>query len=95
MERPRGRAASVKPWPACGKTSLRPPIIATKSRSKLDCNLTEIDAVACQRLAAASADIEELRAAAQLYRGQLLADLEIRDPAVENWLGSERRRFST
>jgi DNA-binding SARP family transcriptional activator len=69
------------------------PVAATESRIKLDPDLTEVDAIVFQRLAT-SADVQSLRAAADLYRGELLADVEIRDPAFEDWVGSERRRLS-
>lgn len=69
------------------------PIVVTESRVKLDPDLTDIDAVVFQRLAG-SADIEALRAAMDFYRGELLSDIEIRDSAFEDWVGSERRRLS-
>lgn len=69
------------------------PIVATESRIKLDPNLIEVDVIDFQRLAT-SADLQSLRAAAALYRGELLADVEIRDSVFEDWLGSERRRLS-
>jgi TolB-like protein len=34
-----------------------------------------------------------LREAAQLYRGELLADAAVRDPAFEGWLAAEQARF--
>jgi len=39
-------------------------------------------------------DPASLRAAALLYRGDLLADLALREEAFEAWLGVERRRLS-
>jgi TolB-like protein len=69
------------------------PIVATESRIKLDPDLTDVDAVLFQRLAT-STDVQSLRDAADLYRGELLADLEIRNSAFEDWVGSERRRLS-
>ena len=69
------------------------PVVATESRVKLDPDLTDVDAIVFQRLAT-STDVQSLRAAADLYRGELLADMEIRDSAFEDWVGSERRRLS-
>jgi DNA-binding SARP family transcriptional activator len=69
------------------------PIVASEDRVRLDLLMAEVDALAFRRLAA-SADIEELRAASALYRGELLADVEIRDAAFEQWVRSERRRFA-
>lgn len=39
-------------------------------------------------------DLASLRASALLYRGDLLADLALREEAFEAWLGIERRRLS-
>ena len=39
-------------------------------------------------------DLASLRASALLYRGDLLADLALREEAFEAWLGVERRRLS-
>lgn len=39
-------------------------------------------------------DLASLRASALLYRGDLLADLALREDAFEAWLGAERRRFN-
>ena len=52
-----------------------------------------IDAV--EILAGANAqDLASLRANALLYRGDLLADLALREEAFEAWLTAERRRLS-
>jgi len=69
------------------------PIIASDSRVKLDLLRTEVDALEFQRLAV-STEIDSLRAAIVLYRGELLADIEVRDAAFEEWLQAERRRFA-
>ena len=39
-------------------------------------------------------DLASLRASALLYRGDLLADLTLREEAFDTWLGVERRRLS-
>ena len=39
-------------------------------------------------------DLASLRASALLYRGDLLADLALREEAFDIWLGAERRRLS-
>lgn len=53
----------------------------------------EVDALQLLKLAAAS-DAAALRQAAELCRGLLLADTSVRDPGLEDWLASERRRFT-
>jgi DNA-binding SARP family transcriptional activator len=58
----------------------------------LDCAKVEIDAARFQRFAT-SDDVEVLRQAMSLYRGELLADTTIRDPAFEEWIASERARL--
>jgi TolB-like protein len=72
---------------------LGPPIQVTDDRLTLDRSRLKIDAVEFQRLSASS-DMESLRRAAALYRDELLADLDIKDPGFERWLGSERQRLS-
>lgn len=52
----------------------------------------EVDALRLLQLA--SGDADALRQAARLYGGQLLADTSVRDPGFEDWLASERRRFT-
>jgi TolB-like protein/two-component SAPR family response regulator len=53
----------------------------------------EVDALNFLRLAEAR-DAASLRRAAELYRGELLAGFIISDPAFDDWLESERARFS-
>jgi TolB-like protein len=53
----------------------------------------ETDVAAFERRAAGES-IEELRSAADLYRGELLAGLVVRDDAFEAWLAGERDRLS-
>jgi TolB-like protein len=69
------------------------PIAASDSRVRLDPFLTEVDAVEFQRLAV-STETEALRAAAALYRGDLLADLDVASPAFEEWVRAERNRLA-
>ncbi|MEQ1956810.1 BTAD domain-containing putative transcriptional regulator [Mesorhizobium yinganensis] len=70
-----------------------PLIQVIDDRLTLDRSRLKIDAVEFQRLGASN-DIESLRRAATLYRDELLADLDIKDPGFERWLGSERQRLS-
>jgi DNA-binding SARP family transcriptional activator len=53
----------------------------------------KIDILEFRRLAA-SDDVASLRGAYALYRGELLADTFVRDPAFEEWLGAERQRLA-
>lgn len=50
------------------------------------------DAITFARLAA-SAERDDLRGAVALWRGELLADTFIADPAYEEWLAAERSRY--
>jgi TolB-like protein/tetratricopeptide (TPR) repeat protein len=61
-------------------------------RVRLDLARIEVDAIEFRRLAKGN-DLEALRKAKALLRGNLLADLEIADPAFESWLSQERRRL--
>ncbi len=61
-------------------------------RVRLDFTRIDIDALEFRRLAKGS-DLEAFRKARTLLRGNLLADLEISDPAFESWLAQERRRL--
>jgi DNA-binding SARP family transcriptional activator len=69
------------------------PLSADRDRLALDAKQVEIDATAFERLAA-SEDIAALRDAASLYRGNLLSDIHVRDPAFDEWLGLERARLA-
>ena len=66
---------------------------ATEERVSLDPRLVEIDALRLVSLAR-SHNRDELRKAVALYRGPLLEDAAINDPAFEEWLGEERRRLA-
>ncbi|MEZ5669278.1 MAG: BTAD domain-containing putative transcriptional regulator [Alphaproteobacteria bacterium] len=68
-------------------------IFADDARVGLDPERIDVDALAFRRLAVSSAP-DDLRAAAALYRGVLLSDIEIGDVAFEEWLQLERSRFS-
>jgi TolB-like protein len=65
------------------------------SHDKASINLAhvKVDILEFQRLAA-SDDVAALRGAYALYRGELLTDTFIRDPAFEEWLGAERQRLA-
>ncbi len=69
-----------------------PLIMADDERVTLDQKRVEIDAVAFQRLAGAD-DAESLRQALALYRGALLEDTTISDPAFEEWISGQRSRL--
>ena len=69
------------------------PLSATHDRVKLEPAVVDIDAVEFQQLATSS-NVAELRRAAALYRGELLADTYIRDATFEEWVASERQRLA-
>jgi TolB-like protein len=52
----------------------------------------EVDALKLVEIAQAD-DVVSLRHAAGLYKGELLADLSVNDPAFDDWLRRERNRF--
>ncbi|MDC1287726.1 hypothetical protein N8198_07560, partial [Gammaproteobacteria bacterium] len=58
----------------------------------LKAGLIEVDALEFERLADDS-DFESLGNAAELYRGEFLEGISIRDAASQEWLDSERARF--
>lgn len=69
------------------------PLTASDDRVTLDLDAVEIDAVEFQRCAGMD-DVDALRRAVALCRGELLADIGTRDPAFEEWLAAERRRLN-
>lgn len=74
--------------------AIDPPLLLIgDARVRLDLPRLDVDALAFLKLAGSS-DGAALRGAAALYRGDLLADTDIRDPVFEEWLGSERRRLA-
>ncbi|MDJ0778075.1 MAG: BTAD domain-containing putative transcriptional regulator [Gammaproteobacteria bacterium] len=58
----------------------------------LKSELIEVDAHEFERLGL-EGDYESLSTAADLYQGEFLEGIQIRDPACEEWLDSERARF--
>ncbi len=58
----------------------------------LPASLIEVDALEFERLGL-EGDYESLATAADLYQGEFLEGIQIRDPACEEWLDSERARF--
>ncbi len=68
------------------------PVIVTDDRVALDLAWVEIDVVAFQRCATLD-DLDALRRAVALRRGELLADANVRDPAFDEWLTAERQRL--
>jgi TolB-like protein/DNA-binding SARP family transcriptional activator len=63
-----------------------------EERVTLDPSRVQVDALEFARLAGAD-DIVQLRLAAALYRGELLADTEIKDRKFETWVAGERQRL--
>jgi len=59
---------------------------------RLNSELVEVDALEFERLAA-DAELESLTNAAELYRGEFLAGISIRDAASQEWMDGERARF--
>src|SRR5262249_2537589 len=68
-------------------------IVVGEEQVKLDLSKVEGDGIAFRRLGGAG-DAATLQRAATLYRGELLADMEFRDPEFEAWLAGERRRLN-
>jgi len=58
----------------------------------LDRTAVEVDVLAFERLVAAGS-LDSLARAMELYRGDLLEGISIRDPAFEDWLLVERQRL--
>jgi TolB-like protein len=75
-----------------GKATLAAMVIGDETIS-LASDRVEIDALEFLRLAEAT-DAASLRRAAELYRGELLSGLSISDAAFDDWVISERARFS-
>lgn len=67
-------------------------VSAHDDRVTLDRARVEIDVVSFQKCATAD-DAAVLRQAMNLYRGELLANMTIRDSAFEEWIGVERARL--
>jgi TolB-like protein/Flp pilus assembly protein TadD len=68
------------------------PLLIETDHVALDLDAAEVDAVAASALAAGGS-VGDLERAAALYRGDFLAGLQVRDPAFDEWLAAERRRF--
>ncbi len=58
----------------------------------LNAEMIEVDALEFERLAT-QGDYEALTSAADLYQGEFLEGMSIRDAACQEWLDSERQRF--
>jgi len=69
-----------------------PPLTIDGDTVTLDGSAVSTDVAAFEELAA-SASVEELRRAANLYEGDLLDGLAVRDPAFDDWLAFERSRL--
>jgi adenylate cyclase len=69
------------------------PLSADRDRLTLDAKRVEVDAILFDRLAT-SEDVAALRRAASLYRGPLLSDTYVAEPAFDEWLTLERSRLS-
>jgi DNA-binding SARP family transcriptional activator len=59
----------------------------------LDPRAVEVDALVFEHLARQGERDSREQVATALYRGDLLAGLTVRDPAFDDWLSFERRRF--
>ncbi len=73
------------------------PVAATRLHARDETLAIEIapsDVDALEVLAASDGDdVDRLRRAADLCRGELLADISLRDESFEDWLSAERARF--
>ena len=69
-----------------------PPLITERGRVSLDANAIEVDVLRFRELTNGGST-EDLEAAANLYKGEILEGYGIREPAFEDWLESERRDF--
>jgi TolB-like protein len=67
-------------------------LLSDRQTAALNLSAVDVDVDAFLRLCEAKTP-EGLGAALDLYRGDLLAGLSVRDPAFENWLETERRRL--
>lgn len=67
-------------------------LLADDDKVELQRSSIDIDAVTFLDLASSS-EAAALRQAVDLYRGELLADTFITDPAFEEWIAAERLRF--
>lgn len=68
------------------------PLMIDRISAGLDRGLVHIDVTEFEQCAACS-NIEQLSRAAELYRGEFLEGITIRDTAVEEWLAHERDRL--
>ena len=68
------------------------PLIKDRDTLSLDPELVQVDAAVFEELAGKT-EIRDLERAAAAYGGDLLAGLDVRDPAFEEWLLFERQRF--
>jgi TolB-like protein len=68
------------------------PLIKHRDTLALDPKSVQVDATVFEQLAAKTS-ISDLERAATLYSGDLLAGLDVRDSAFEEWLLIERQRF--
>ena len=69
-----------------------PPIVADRHSVKLDPAAMTIDAVVFERLLS-NGTSQSLDQAAELYRGDLIDDINVRSPPFEDWLLVERQRL--
>lgn len=68
------------------------PLVSDDNKLSLDHAAIDVDAVAFRKLASCD-DPDSLSRAMDLYRGELLADVTIVDPAFEQWIRGERVRL--
>ncbi|MHC4108558.1 MAG: BTAD domain-containing putative transcriptional regulator, partial [Planctomycetota bacterium] len=68
------------------------PLTADRETARIDPDAVEVDAVIFERLSE-EGRVEALATAVELYKGDLLDGIDVRDPAFEAWLRTERERL--
>jgi DNA-binding SARP family transcriptional activator len=76
----------------CIDTPTQPVIVSDRQYVGVDPSAVTVDVAAFERLLRQGTP-DAVERASDLYRGDLLEDLNIRDPAFEDWLLAERRRL--
>ena len=70
------------------------PVALTTDHDLVSVNPSAVEVDALQfAVLAGREDVADLRRAAALYDGDLLVDLDVRDPAFDQWLRDERQRY--
>ncbi len=68
------------------------PLIADRETVRIDAEAVEVDAVTFERLIDENT-VEALAKAAELYQGDLLEGVDVRDAAFDEWLRTQRERL--